>query len=103
MSNKSPPPFTTASDMKPFCSTDEIRPYLHNPFSRGDYSYATNGHIIVRVRKVAEISENDQAPDAGMLFLREFSSSRLRPMNVEVLPAKSKGKKVFGKHRQGNF
>lgn len=44
-------------DLKKFCGTDTWRTYLHEPFSRDEYTYATNGHIIVRVPRVAEIGE----------------------------------------------
>lgn len=44
-------------DLKKFCGTDAWRPYLHEPFSRGEYTYATNGHIMVRVPRVAGIGE----------------------------------------------
>lgn len=36
-------------DLKPFCSTAEIRPDLLDPWSHGEYTYATNGFIAVRV------------------------------------------------------
>lgn len=39
-------------DLQQFCGTDETRPYIMKPFSFGDFSYATNGHIMVRVPKM---------------------------------------------------
>lgn len=36
--------------------------YLERPFSIGDYSYATNGHIMVRLPRRADIPEIDGAP-----------------------------------------
>lgn len=36
-------------DLQPFCDTAEIRYYLMKPFSRGGFTWATNGHILVRV------------------------------------------------------
>lgn len=41
-----------------FCSKDIIRPKLNNPFNFGDYTYATDGHILIRVPKIEEYSEN---------------------------------------------
>jgi hypothetical protein len=39
-------------DLKPFCSTDETRYYINEPFTEGEWTCATNGHIIVRVPKI---------------------------------------------------
>lgn len=38
-------------DLQPFCGADAARPYLMKPFSQGDFSFATNGHIMVRVAR----------------------------------------------------
>jgi hypothetical protein len=38
------------------------------PFSRGEYSYATNGHIGVRVPRRDDIPENESAPKAENAF-----------------------------------
>lgn len=51
-------------DLKPFCSTDPFRPYLMQPWSRGGYTYATNGHILVRVALRDDVPDNSKAPDA---------------------------------------
>jgi len=44
-------------DLKPFCSTDTMRQSLMQPFSFGTHTYATNGHIIVRVSKRDDVPE----------------------------------------------
>ena len=49
-------------DLKPFCSTEEYRSYLCQPFSLGDWTYASNGHIGIRVPRRADVPENDKAP-----------------------------------------
>lgn len=36
-------------DLQKFCGTDWYRPYLHKPFSAEGFTWATNGHVIVRV------------------------------------------------------
>lgn len=51
-------------DLQPFCSTDPARPYLHQPFSRGEWTYATDGHVLVRVPRRPDIDENAKAPHA---------------------------------------
>ena len=47
-------------DLQPFCSTDEVRPYLMKPFSRHGFTWATNGHILVRVTLRSDISDVDK-------------------------------------------
>lgn len=46
-----------ASDLQPFCSTDESRPQLLIPFSRGAYTYATDARILVRVSRIEDVGE----------------------------------------------
>jgi hypothetical protein len=64
-------------DLKLFCSTSS---YNHGrlaaPYSYGDYTYATNGHILIRVPRLADAPENENAPkvwtgDIAELFNRE--------------------------------
>lgn len=42
-------------DLQPFCGKDDPRAYLNAPFSEGEFTYATNGHILIRVAKRADI------------------------------------------------
>lgn len=45
-------------DLKRFCSrTNRLRPELERPFSYGDYTFATNGKIIIRTRRLPEAAE----------------------------------------------
>ncbi|HEX5320598.1 MAG TPA: hypothetical protein VFW46_15650 [Stellaceae bacterium] len=56
-------------DLKPFCSNESWRPYLHKPFADGEWVYATNGHICVRVpRNTHDAVPEKNAPDAKRLF-----------------------------------
>lgn len=41
-------------DLKSFCGT---RTYLSAPFSNGEFTYATNGHIMVRVPRLPDVSD----------------------------------------------
>ena len=50
-------------DLQKFCSTDKSRNHLHAPFSRGGYTWATNGHIALRLPLREDIPENDQSPN----------------------------------------
>lgn len=56
-------------DLKRFCSTDLSRINLAEPFSKGQYSYATNGHTAIRVPRRDDIPENPQASDCERLFV----------------------------------
>jgi hypothetical protein len=44
-------------DLQQFCGADEFRPYLMKPFSRNGFTYAANGHIMVRVALRADVPE----------------------------------------------
>jgi hypothetical protein len=47
-------------DLKPFC--DPNHPDLAQPFSQGDYTYATDSYILVRVPKLAGAPVNPNVP-----------------------------------------
>lgn len=55
-------------DLKPFCSTKEHVLEIREPFPRGDFTYATNGHIMVRIPRRPEDAEVERAPHAEKLF-----------------------------------
>ncbi len=44
-------------DLKPFCGDNDIRYYLNEPFSEGEFTYATNGHILIRVPRRDDVPE----------------------------------------------
>lgn len=44
-------------DLKQFCGKNGIRYHLNEPFSEGEFSYATNGHILVRVARRTDVPE----------------------------------------------
>lgn len=77
----------TTVDLQWFCSTDPFRPYLHKPWSFGDYTYATNGHICGRVQRITEIPECGHAP--GCQAAKIFDDSpvpKFRAMRLASLP-----------------
>lgn len=39
-------------NLQKFCGTDPLREYIKTPFTHGGFTYATNGHIMVRVPKI---------------------------------------------------
>ena len=55
-------------DLRPFCSTETFRPILRQPFSVGNRTYATDGHIMVRVARREDVPEQPTAPAVTHLF-----------------------------------
>lgn len=53
-------------DLTQFCAAvnSDTRPYFHAPFSMGDFSYATNGHILVRVARRDDVRESSEQLNA---------------------------------------
>lgn len=49
-------------NLQQFCGTDISRDYLMQPWSLGEYTYATNGHILVQVPRIDGVPENSRAP-----------------------------------------
>lgn len=54
--------------LQPFCSTASWRPYLQGPFSRGEFTYATDGHVLVRIPRDADVPEVEKSPAAEKIF-----------------------------------
>ena len=58
-----------ASDLQCFCAdADDIWERPKRPWSRGDYTYATNGRIMIQTPRIAGVPENQQAPDCAGLM-----------------------------------
>jgi len=55
-------------NLKQFCGVDRKVKFVAAPFSIGDWTYATNGHVAIRVERVADVGEVEGAPRpiAGM-------------------------------------
>lgn len=45
-----------------FCCEDETKVNLCTPYSRGEYTFATNGHMQIRVPRLVEVPEREDAP-----------------------------------------
>lgn len=54
--------------LKRFCSTDEDRHSLQQPFSQEEFSYATDGRVIVRMARLRDVPEVVDAPIAQNLW-----------------------------------
>lgn len=51
--------------LRAFCSTDETRPALQRPFNLGEYSYATDGRILIRVARLEEVPPREGESPVG--------------------------------------
>jgi hypothetical protein len=58
----------TAESLKPFCSTDPARWYLCEPWSWDGFTYATNGHILVRVARLPDVAEQEGPPGIARIL-----------------------------------
>lgn len=55
----------TTQELQRYC--DPARQALATPWSRGDYTYATDGRVAARVPRLAEVTRED-GPNAALLF-----------------------------------
>jgi hypothetical protein len=70
-------------NLQQFCSKDPMRPYLHKPFSRGKFTYATDGRIAVRVDRIVDIAEQEK-PDPEKLFDQYFKDEPRGTLEVAM-------------------
>lgn len=59
----------TIQQISQFCDSDGVFS-IRLPWSRGDYTYSTNGHLIIRIPRHPDIKEIPEAPDASDIFLK---------------------------------
>lgn len=82
------------ANMMRFAATyDDPREYLRKPWRDGEWVYATNGHVCIRVRgdKVdKELPVRDKHPDAAAMFTKYEG---LLPAALHTLPALPEAKK----------
>lgn len=60
----------TKEELTKYCAGGP--PSIKEPFSQGDKSYATDGHIIVRVSRLKDVEERKDTPDVEKLFGEAF-------------------------------
>jgi hypothetical protein len=72
-------------DLQQFCEKEGSgRPYLERPWSRGEYTYATNSHILVRVPRRADVPEDDAAPSKVESVVPSFDRPFVSMPKVEI-------------------
>lgn len=66
-------------DLSKFCGNDMTREYLSKPFSVGQFTYATNGHVMLRVPRRPDAAEQtiDAKWDAPFAALDKTTFSPL--------------------------
>jgi len=74
-----------SQDLRQFCSTDENRFNIQAPFTRGPFTYATNGHILVRVPRLDDVPQIEGAPHAEVIF-DKAAPQEVGPTPVLSLP-----------------
>lgn len=69
-------------NLQAFCHVGRSRTYLSQPYSIGDYTYASNGFVAVRVARQDDAPENDEAPKLIAEILSGHDARRFGPLPV---------------------
>lgn len=106
MTATTPPPpavdLATAVDLAQFCATaTDPREYLHTPWRRGDWVYAMNGHVCVRVpaESMPEVAEsaNPVAAGAEAMFQKHLEQRKCEFQPMPKLKKVTKCIQCLGK------
>lgn len=74
-------------DLLPFCSKDETRRGITQPWSQGPYTYATNGVILIRIPRIEYVPENPLAPhDVDRMFVGRMNPAVMYRVDEISLP-----------------
>lgn len=75
-------------DLSKFCGDDADRENITSPWSAGDYTYATNGRILVRVLRRTDATRED-GPDVRSVYAKAGKAGVLVPLPSFDLPPSS--------------
>ena len=75
-------------DLSKFCGKEAHGTYLA-PWSAGEYSHATNGHILVRVPRRTEFGDRENAPNVENLYDAAGPAMKLSPLPHFTAPEPS--------------
>lgn len=89
-------------DIRKFCGAERHRSYLSQPYSIGDYTYATNGHVAIRVNRIVGVDENLEAPSSIAEILGGHDAREFGPLPV-FDPPESKRIRCGGCHGLGKY
>ena len=76
----------TLDDLKRFCADTYGRWDLRQPWTRDGYTWAADGHIIVRVPAIAEVPDNKSAPSTTKLFAETAQPGKWMPVPTMAMP-----------------
>ena len=76
-------------DLKPFCETYETPLCLTKPFSRGDFTYAADGRVCIRVARREEVPEQENHDRPDILKLPWDVDRKYMPLITPPLPSQS--------------
>ena len=71
-------------NLQDFCSKDSTRLSINAPWSVGEYTYATDGHILIRVPRLPDVPGNPAAPGTEKLFAETVAAGEW--LDVSDLP-----------------
>ena len=78
----------TEINLAQFCGDEDWRKYLHYPFSHGEFTYATNGRICVRVPRAKgtlEASGNQIKVGKSLVkYFQEAEQQAPEPINMNT-------------------
>jgi len=82
-------------NIDPFCGQNDIRLYLRSPFSIGEYTYAANGHYMIRVPRRDWVPELESEEKRKIIesYFSEHADSTFLPLpkfNVKTINGKMK-------------
>jgi hypothetical protein len=73
----------TLDELKKFCRNNDVRQFLNEPFSLGEWTYATDGVIAVKIRRFDSVPEvelpKSMENSLPQLFAKEFNNWVLVP------------------------
>ena len=74
-------------DLTQFYDKNEFRSNIAAPFSDAEHTYATDGHIVIRVPRRLEVEQSPFAPKADRLFAERTGGGPRKWFDIPKLPA----------------
>ena len=86
-------------DLIKYCCREPTRFYINSPWSAGDYTYATNGHVLFRVPRCEDVPENPHAPNPEYVIAKALAPVDMQPFPKIDLPTGETCHHCHGKGR----
>lgn len=81
----------TQDDLMKFCDLSYEK--TKTPFSSGNYTYATNGHLLVRVNRLSDVPERSDAPPLDEIY-KYFCNQNVHDEHISIPCFDSPAKKI---------